>query len=329
MRTAGAANAVSAGVGLKRVPHSLNLTSAPAAKAFPHALRLVVRRLSVEGFILCLYNDETHRGADLHRGGQPRGEKLNMIKHQHKTLARTLSFIGYHSPGEYGLFWDADGTMPWKEFYWALREDPGLRFVRESTLRELHLLGIELPFSLDGGVLRIAPGTALPHYSGASKVPERLYFASRPKNLVSTQEIGLRPGARALIPVCSSRELALRIAKRRDAEPIQIEITARRASESGGVAFLIAGPELYLVESVAREFLIIPKVREDLGQKPAEKRRSPVPKSVQSTPGTFIVQPHHVQSVGVAGENPAKRGGKKENAGWKKESRKERRKRDV
>ena len=85
-----------------------------------------------------------------------------MLKHQPKTLARTLAYIAVHSPHEFGLYWDADGSMPWKEFYWALQEDDSLRFVRESSVRELQLLGIELPFSLEGNRLRLSSGTALP-----------------------------------------------------------------------------------------------------------------------------------------------------------------------
>ncbi|MFZ2448307.1 MAG: hypothetical protein WAW37_18260 [Syntrophobacteraceae bacterium] len=251
-----------------------------------------------------------------------------MLKRQHKTLARTLAFIAYHSPGEFGLFWDPDGTMPWKEFYWALQEDPGLRFVREPTLRELSLLGIELPFSLDGNRLRLAPGTAAPVYPPAENVPQRLYFAGRTKSLVSIQELGLKPAARAFSPVFSSREAALRFAKRREPEPIVIEITAQRALESG-ILFFVAGEELFLVRAVPVEFLTIPRIREDSREKLAEKRQKPPPKPAPPTPGTFVVQPHHVQSVGISGEKAVKRGAKNEKEGWKKASRKERRKRDV
>src|SRR5208337_4911171 len=99
-----------------------------------------------------------------------------MLKHQPKTLAKILDYIARRSPGEHGLFWDPDGGMPWKEFYWVLQEDPSLRFVRESTIRELALLGIELPFALDGKLLRLRPEVACPRYPSASEVPERLYF---------------------------------------------------------------------------------------------------------------------------------------------------------
>jgi putative RNA 2'-phosphotransferase len=252
-----------------------------------------------------------------------------MLKHQHKTLARTLQYIGWHSPSEYGLFWDSDGTMPWKEFYWVLQEDPTLRFVREAGLRELSLLGIELPFVLDGNLLRLSPGIAHPQYPVADSVPESLFYAIKPKNLVSVQNIGLKATGRRFMPLCTDSALALRIAKRRESEPILIEILARQALD-GGVSFVVSGPELYLAEAISPSFLLIPKIRRELeerllGQrapKPAQKPAEP------PSPGSFIVQPQHMNLPGTGGPG-AKKAGKKGKGGWKKDSRSERHKREI
>ncbi|MGC9965425.1 MAG: hypothetical protein ABSE08_08465 [Syntrophobacteraceae bacterium] len=248
-----------------------------------------------------------------------------MLKHQPKTLARTLEYIAIRSPGEYGLFWDPDGAMPWKEFYWALQEDPSLRFVRESTVRELGLLGMELPFVLDGSRLRLVPETIKPEYPAASEVPERLYLGLRPKNMVYIQKNGLHSAGKRLLALCSERELALRIAKRREQAPILIEILAREASGSG-LSFFVAGPHLYLAESVPVEFIVFPKIRRDLLERPAERvpKREEKP-SPAVAPGSFTVQPHHLQA-----SQPSGKGMKKDaRSGWKKDSRKERHKRDL
>jgi len=251
-----------------------------------------------------------------------------MLKHQHKTLAKTLGGIITHSPGEYGLFWDPDGTMPWKEFYWALQEDFSLRFVRQSTIQELTLLGIELPFVLDGNLLRLRPEFALPPYPPASDVPKRLYFGLKPKNMVYTQKIGLRSSRRRFVPVYGERELALRIARRDEKTPIPIEILAREACQSG-LSFLAAGLHLYLAESIPAEFILFPQVRQDLAERLAAPARKPeVQPSPPPTPGSFIVQTHHLQPPGAG--QLTKKGAKKDpKGGWKKEGRKERHKRDM
>ncbi len=249
-----------------------------------------------------------------------------MLKLQHKTLARTLAYVGRHAPAEFGLFWDPDGTMPWKEFYWALQEDPQLRFVREANLRELTLLGIELPFVLDGNLLRLTPGSDIPTYPVAGDLPDRLFAAVKPKNLVTIQKFGLRSSNRPCTPVCSDPDMALRIAKRRESEPIRIEIQAKRAQEAG-IVFRCAGPELYLVEAISPEFLIFPKIRQDTVDKMMERKEKPAPKPAPPTPGSFFVQPHHMPVTGTEAA-PRKSGGKGK-GGWKRESRKERNKRNV
>ncbi len=250
-----------------------------------------------------------------------------MLKHQHKTLAKTLDYIARRSPGEYGLFWDRGGVMPWKEFYWVLQEDPSLRFVRESTIRELILLGIDLPFMLDGNLLRLLPSVSLPEYPPSAHPPERLFYGVRPKMLVNVQNIGLRGSSRPFLPLSADRDLAIRMAKRREQEPIIVEILAKEAT-AGGVSFLVGGSSLFLAESVPVQFILFPKIRHDLAARLTERVMKPKAKpSPPATPGSFTLSPHHVEPHG-SGKSAAKaeRGSK---SGWKKASRKERRKRDI
>jgi putative RNA 2'-phosphotransferase len=250
------------------------------------------------------------------------------MKHQPKTLAKILDYIIRRSPGEHGLFWDLDGTMPWKEFYWVLQEDPSLRFVRESTIREISLLGIDLPFVIDGNLVRLRPEFAQPPYSPASDVPNKLYFGLKPKNLVHTQQNGFKSTRRQFVALCAQRELALRIAARTEQTPIPIEILAREACESD-LLFFAAGGDLFLVESVPAEFIVFPIVRQDLLERPAPHvRQEKVRPSPAIAPGSFILEPHHLQAPG-AGKPSGKVAGKAGKEVWKKQRRKDRHKRDI
>jgi putative RNA 2'-phosphotransferase len=251
-----------------------------------------------------------------------------MPKYQPKTLAKTLDYIVRRSPGEHGLFWDLDGTMPWKEFHWALQQDHSLRFVREPTIRELQLLGIELPFSIDGNLLRLNPEFGRPVYQPAADLPKRLYFGIKPKNLVHIQNMGLKSTRRQFVALCAERELALRIAERTEPAPILIEILAREAYETG-IPMLAAGGNLYLVESIPAQFILFPQVRREPAEGPAAPAGKPKNKpSSQTAPGSFTVAPHHLQAAGAG--NPAGKAAKtQEKSGWKKERRKERHKRDI
>jgi len=252
-----------------------------------------------------------------------------------KTLAKTLSYILYHSPWEYGLFWNANGTMPWKELYWALQEDHSLRFVRESHLREIKYLGIELPALLDGTVLRLQDGFPVPEYPVAVPLSERLFYACRRKHYPVVLQYGLSAMSRPLLALSTDKEMALRLGKRRDPEPVLIEVLAKKASERG-VVFREAGPGLYLVETVAVEYLMGPPLREEELSKAASKKKKGGKITKAETPmmpGSFFMAPQQMhpsspdlQSAGAGGG--AKKKGKRE-AAWKREARKERHKREI
>ena len=229
-----------------------------------------------------------------------------MLKHQPKTLAKTLDYIARRSPGEYGLFWDPDGTMPWKDFYWALQQDDSLRFVRESTIKEITLLGIELPFVFEGNLLRLRPEFGPPVYEPAVEMPGRLYFGLKPKNLIHTRKFGLKNARRPFVPLSSRRETALRIAGRTEEGPLLIEILALEASEAG-LSFFAAGGDLYLIDSVPVEYILFPNIRRDLAERLAAAPAAKQKVSTPSTPGSFIVDPQYFEAPG-SGRPAGKRG---------------------
>ena len=251
-----------------------------------------------------------------------------------KTLAKTLTYLLTVAPGEHGLFWSPDGTMPWKELYWTLQEDESLRYVREMHLKEIAYLGIELPVVLDGSLLRLKEGIPVPVYPPVQAPPERLYHACRRKQYLTASRNGFVPAGRPFIPLSSDKGLALRLGSRRDPEPLLVEIFAARAA-SEGIAFLQAGPTLFLAEALPVQYLLFPPVREDFLAKAAarSKARSEARRErVQSspTPGSFFMDVGHFQESAPGGGLQGKDGKKgRRGAEWKRAARKERNKRNV
>lgn len=250
-----------------------------------------------------------------------------------KTLAKTLTYILVHAPHEYGLFWNADGTMPWKELYWTLQEDASLRYVREMHLREIAFLGIEFPVELDGNVLRLKKENFIPVYPPAEDLPERLYYGCRRKQYLHASQNGLSSSNRPFLPLAKEKDLALRLAHRRDSEPILLEIFSRKAALEG-ISFFKAGPTLFLGKHIPREYLLFPPVREDLLLKLSAtgKPDKKLQKKMQSTPtpGSFLMDINHLQGIDGEGRSQGKGGVKsRRGAEWKRASRKERTKRNV
>ncbi len=250
-----------------------------------------------------------------------------------KTLVKTLSYIAIQAPAEHGLFWDPDGTMPWKEFFWALQEDASLRFVRESTIRELTYLGLEVPFVLEGNLVRLKPGYRHPDYPSVIDVPQRLYFACRRKQYAFVREHGITRSNRPYIAVSGSKELAVRLGKRRDAEPLLLEVLAAGAA-SEGEPIRWAGAELYLMETISVRHLIFPLLRATQQAALTTRKRAEVKPSRPDLPlsaGSFLVDARHLHSQSAAGieENKTTRQKGRRKNDWKREAKKERHKRSV
>jgi putative RNA 2'-phosphotransferase len=248
-----------------------------------------------------------------------------------KTLAKTLAYIGYHAPGEYGLFWDEDGTMPWKEFYWALQQDPELRFVREASMRELGYLGCDLPFALEDNRLRIRNGVALPEYPLVVP-PEKLYYGCPLRSLAHLREHGLVASHRNYIPLAINRPFAEAMAKRRDPAPLMIEVLGKKASQED-IVFRSGGADLYLVSALPSQYLVFPILSAErlaeFGRGRAKESNKRIAEPFAPA-GSFLVKPEHLQEVGQKKETSGK-GGKKGARGsdWKREGRKLRGKRTV
>lgn len=250
-----------------------------------------------------------------------------------KTLAKTIAYITAQAPGEFGLFWDPDGTMPWKELYWALQEDSALRFVRESVIRELIHLGLELPFTVEGSRLRWRSGRPLPPCPQADQVPDRLYAACRRKQYAYVLEHGLTPSSRSLLPLAATRELALRLGHRRDPQALLLEVRASSLKAEGEVVHW-AGADLYLVPAVPVRYLIFPLLR--AAQQAALTPRKQVETKpsrpvLPAAPGSFFVDAQHLD--GHPGQKPGRgQAGKQKGGGrndWKRGSKKERHKRSI
>jgi len=256
-------------------------------------------------------------------------EQPKVSRYQPKTLAKTIHYIAYHAPGEFGLFWDPDGTMPWKELYWALQEDPSLRFVRESHMRELDYLGLDLPFRLEDNLLRLKENVPPPVYPPAEP-PPRLFHGCPRKRYTAVSRNGLRPsGNRAFVPLTEDEDRALSLAQRRDPDPLLIRVTARDAVLRE-VVFREADHGLYLVEAVSPDLLVLPPMdREELDKlKPPKKKDKGDNAKAKppSPPGSFMID------AGIFQEEPPRKKGKvgkkgKKGPVWKQEARKERKNR--
>ncbi len=247
-----------------------------------------------------------------------------MDKKKAKKLQKFLTYVLCHSPDEFGIFLDEDGSIAIKELLWAIKEEEGWSYIRESHLRDLILLGFEVPYRLEGKKVIIQDGLPKPYYP-VEEPPRVLYHSARLKACYHIYKHGLKAAGRPYLPLARTRELALRIGRRRDKNPLLLEISAREAFFEG-IIFRAHGTHMFLAEEVPSRFISGPPLPEKEVKKTREKKlRKPreTEKERDLLPGSFFLDLDRDPDL-FRRKQKEKR--KKKGPAWKREVRKIRKK---
>jgi len=197
-----------------------------------------------------------------------------------EALGKLMAYILAYRPDEYGLLPDEEGFVSLKALRQAIGEEEGWGFVRESHLQEIALTDPKKRFEIRDGRIR-ATFKEAPALPGERVDPPKiLYYSCRRRAYPVILKRGLLPEGYPWVVLAESRELAERMGKRRDPQPLVLEVHAKRASEEGGVSFYRPFPFLYLAEAVPPSFLWGPPLEKVLGEearKREEKEERPLP----------------------------------------------------
>ncbi len=163
-------------------------------------------------------------------------------------------------PDAFGIVLEEGGWISIKELHQALMTEPGLPHITSKALRQFFLLYRPEKFECQEDRIRVKPewqGPDLTIYRETIP-PEVLYVTIRPKAHAYVIAHGLRPtGNKEWIVLSRDREIALRIGRRRDREPVMTEVLASKAYREG-IVFRKAGDLLYLVDSLDPRWMNIP-----------------------------------------------------------------------
>ncbi len=238
-------------------------------------------------------------------------------------LKKQLIYILGRRPDEFGLVPDKEGFVRLKELIQALHEEDGLGFVRESSINELMMHDGRDLFEIDGK--RIRPKEAswrLELEAPVYDLPKLLYTCVRRRAYPVVMQKGLSSHADSYIILSPSKDMALRIGKRRDPDPVLLEILTDDAMEKGSQFFRFG--ELYLSTWISQHNILGPpldkeeledsKKRKEKGKQSRERKR--IEKAFSA--GTFALkEPKEKKSKG------------KKKKGWKEKARKARKRKDM
>jgi len=228
-------------------------------------------------------------------------------RHQVTALSKLMSYILRHRPDEFGLVLDEDGFISLKELQQAIAEEAGCSHVRRSHITEVILTSDRERFEVEDERIRATYGHSHPHtirYEPTAP-PRILYHGTRRKAYPHILQQGLDPMGRQYVHLATSPELAMRIGKRRDPQPVLLEIQAQRASEDG-IIFYQANPLIYLANHITPDYITGPPIPKVLPEKQRTEKRQPEkreePPLERELPGSVLLnvrmEPLHKKAKG-------------------------------
>ncbi len=159
-------------------------------------------------------------------------------------LAKFIAYILERRPDEFGLVIDPEGYIKIKEFLKALNEEKGFRYVRRSHLNEILYSIAKPPFEIADNRIRAKHRDLLPRPDVARDLPKLLYTYVRRKAYPFVTDKGIIPSGYHQVILSSKRDLAERMGKRSDPQPVILTVHVQKSLDNG-VRFYQAGGLLF------------------------------------------------------------------------------------
>jgi putative RNA 2'-phosphotransferase len=210
-------------------------------------------------------------------------------RHQVIALSKLMAYILQHRPDEFGLVLDEDGFVSLKELQQAIAEEAEWSYVRRSHIIEAVYTGDRERFEVKDDGIRHALSYLI-HYEPASP-PKILYQGTRRRAYPHILQQGLAPLGRKYVLLAISPELARRIGRRRDPDPIVVEIQSQKAFENG-IIFYQANPLIYLADHIPPTYIMGPPISKVLPEKKLLGKKQPekiMPEHERELPGTVLL----------------------------------------
>ncbi len=166
-----------------------------------------------------------------------------------KQLEKVISYILGRNPAEFGLVPDPDGFVKIKEFLKVVQEEKGLKHIRRSSIDEILITVPNPMIEIQGNQIRSKAFQSSSVYSKTRDLPKILFTCVRRKAYAFVIDKGISPMGFSHVILSSNSEMADKIGRRRDPEPVMLAVQTQKCLDKG-VAFYSAGETLYLAESI-------------------------------------------------------------------------------
>lgn len=241
-----------------------------------------------------------------------------MNRKQAEQLARFLDYVLGRRPDEFGLVPDAGGFLPVAEVLKVAHEE-GWPQVRRNHLETLNF-HLERPvLERREHLVRACERSRLADLQPAAGQPKLLFAPIRRRAYDVVARHGLQAqGHVDRVVLFTRRDLARKVGRRRDAEPVLITVNVAEA-QARGCVLQPYGATLYLTDGVPLSACRLPRAPRARGIR--EKDSSAAP-TAPKTPGSFRLDPKSVSGT-TTGALPSKSNARPKD--WKRQRQKARR----
>jgi putative RNA 2'-phosphotransferase len=248
---------------------------------------------------------------------EPNRSRMHMVKTKTpRSLAKYLAYILERRPDEFGLVLDKQGYVKIKQLLKALHEEKGWKHVRRFHLNEIMYSLPDPPFEILDNRIRAKRREHLPRPNASPQLPKLLYTCVRKRAYPFVAQKGIFPSGYQQVVLSASPDLAERMGKRSDSQPVLLSVHVQ-ASVEQGVLFQQMGELLFVAPSIPTGCFSGPPLPKEKPR--AQKQAQPSKAATPNVSGSFAVNLDKV--AGLTG-NTAKSSQKESARKGKKERRK-------
>lgn len=207
-----------------------------------------------------------------------------------KKLSKFLEYVLGRNPDEFGLVPDGDGFVRIKELLKAFHEEDGWKFVRKASIDEVLISIVSPPIEVVEDRIRARHRENLEKRGFAEAPPLLLYTCIRQRAYPHTLQKGVAPMGRKNVVLSSDMDLALRLGRRFDPNPVLLTINVDQAQDQGCL-FLKASQRLFLCRHIPEGSFSGPALPKEIKAK--ERKDGPAKEAQKiphrsETPGSYF-----------------------------------------
>jgi len=184
--------------------------------------------------------------------------------HRITKLDKILTAVLDKIPDSFGVVLDENGWLKLKDLYFAIKDESGLGPVTPNYLEYSVSQFLNNKYEINNNKIRLKPDyrTYFIEIESGIIPPEVLYICIRQKAYDHVEKFGLETGSDDMpFVLTTDKEIALKLGKKKDNDPVMVEVYADEAANKGN-EFLKYG-SLYLTYFIPKRFLSLPPKKED------------------------------------------------------------------